>query len=337
MQVIIKKLLITAGLMTVDHELITQRFSGDGSDRGFFRCQVDGRSFIVIFPSTGQPKAMAEARAGFAIASHLYNHHLSVPRPYGFDSQYGAIIFDDLGHTLLYDVLPKYSVAQTKNIYQQVIKVLAALQIKGREGFDPEWCWDTSYYDQQLMLERESHYFSREFCHRYMGVTIPSVIEEEFVKLAARISHEPGDYLLHRDFQSRNIMLVQGRPWIIDFQGARIGPLGYDVASLLNDPYSNIKEDCKQELLGYYVQAVNDYLPLDYDIFMAGYHHIALQRNLQVLGAYAYLNVVKGKAFFRQFIRPALTNLLSLLNGPLSAEYPTLQKFILQHFTRLKD
>jgi len=325
---LIENLLRRTGLLETGTRCGCQPFSGDGSDRIFFRCHTNKeRSFVIVFPSPTHPHAMAEAKANFLIGRHLYELGLPVPRPYAFDEQFGIIIFEDLGSELLYDaVVASNDISLTKSLYCQAVECLAAFQIKGREGFNTNFCWDTRHYDRTLMLERESHYFRREFCRKYLELAIPDSLEQEFIELAARISREPSDYLLHRDFQSRNLMLAQGTLKIIDFQGARLGPLGYDLASLLNDPYANLTEELKQELIEHYLLTVSSYHPINFDKFLQGYNHISLQRNLQVLGAYAYLTNEKNKKFFKHFISPALDGLIRMLEVPLVGNYPGLKE-----------
>ncbi len=325
---LIKRLLLTAKLLVPGQSFSWRQFAGDGSDRQFFRCEIGGnKSFIIILPSETLSQAIPEAKASFSIGTHLYTIGLPVPKPYALDRETGALIFTDLGNVLLHDAAGSTIGPAIKiSLYRQVLESLVAFQIKGRNGFNLDWCWDTRHYDRGVMLERESHYFSREFCRGYMGLVITAGLENDFLKLAGRISEEPADYLLHRDFQARNLLIVDGKPWIIDFQGARFGPLGYDLASLLNDPYIDLAADIKDNLLKYYITCVNSYITIDPAKFMAGYYHIALQRNLQVLGAYAYLTMVRGKSFFEPYIRPAARNLVKLLDKRLSGNYPNLQR-----------
>ncbi|NOX25939.1 MAG: phosphotransferase [Deltaproteobacteria bacterium] len=335
---LIESLLRTAKLLAPGQSLTCRQFAGDGSDRQFFRCVIGGdKSFVIIFPSETLPEAIAEAKSSFAIGSHLYAMGLPVPKPYAIDKETGTLIFADLGNILLYDAAGAGANQAIKiSLYRQALKSLAALQIKGREGFNPDWCWDTRHYDQEMMLERESHYFSREFCQGYMSLVIPAGLENDFLKLAARISEEPADYLMHRDFQARNLLIVDGRPWIIDFQGARFGPLGYDLASLLNDPYMDLAADIRHDLREYYITCVSSYITIDPGKFMAGYYHIALQRNLQVLGAYAYLTLARGKSFFEPYIRPAARNLVNILTRKLPDNYPELQRVSHEIYDKLE-
>jgi N-acetylmuramate 1-kinase len=117
----------------------------------------------------------------------------------------------------------------------------------------------------------------------------------------------PGpNYFLHRDFQSRNLFITSGRLRVIDFQGGRLGPLGYDVASLLIDPYVNLSPAWQEEFLDYYLNLLTSRLEVDQAAFREQYYHLALCRNLQILGAYGYLTRVKGKDQFTRYIPAAV-------------------------------
>jgi aminoglycoside/choline kinase family phosphotransferase len=120
-------------------------------------------------------------------------------------------------------------------------------------------------------------------------------------------------------------MISDGKIRIIDFQGARLGPLGYDLASLLIDPYAGLPEQVQHELIEHYLEHLCKY-GLDDRAFMRGYPYLALQRNLQILGAYSFLGFQKNKKFFRQFIRPATFSLQQRLTQPEAKDYPLLRK-----------
>jgi aminoglycoside/choline kinase family phosphotransferase len=200
------------------------------------------------------------------------------------------------------------------------------MQISGSVRFDRKWCWDTQRYDKKLMLEKESGYFMQAFCRDLLGIkSLPVTLSTEFKKLAGRAARQPAVYFLHRDFQSRNLMVAAGEIRVIDFQGGRLGPLGYDLASLLIDPYAQIPQAVQQELLEHYLEHLCTY-GLDDLAFLKGYKSLALQRNLQILGAFAFLSQQKQKVFFQQFILPATLSLQHLLSGPDADDYPQLLK-----------
>jgi aminoglycoside/choline kinase family phosphotransferase len=122
--------------------------------------------------------------------------------------------------------------------------------------------------------------------------------------------------LVHRDMQARNIMLHQDRSYFIDFQGARPGPLQYDVAALLIDPYVGLPAAVQERLFEYYTEGVHRRLACDPDVLERGYRLCRVTRNLQILGAFAYLSQEKGKPGFETHIPAAAASLVVNLNHP---------------------
>ena len=312
---------------------VADRMAGDGSDRWFYRFAVGDRTLLVVLPSASQPQGMAEARAAHAIGCHFFTHGAPVPRIHGFAEECGLILCEDLGDTKLHDLVLEQG-AESPEVdiyYRQALAALAHLQTETRDGFQPDWCWDTPRYDRDLMLARESGYFRKALCEDFLGMNdLPRKLEQEFVFLAERAMQEPADFILHRDFQSRNLMICEGKVRIIDFQGARLGPLGYDPASLLIDPYAGLSSARQQILLGFYLDALAAHIPLDRGRFIEGYYYMALQRNLQILGAFAFLSKNRGKQFFRQFIKPAAATLHEHLAAPQGRDFPSLRAVVEQ-------
>ena len=318
---------------------VADRMAGDGSDRQFYRLAVGELSLLAILPGAGQPQGMAEARAAYLIGQHFFRCGAAVPRIYGFAEECGLILCEDLGDTKLHDLVLRQG-AQAEEVeayYRQALVALAHLQTETRHGFQPDWCWDTPRYDRELMLARESGYFRKALCEDFLGMNdLPQGLDQEFVFLAERAAQEPADFILHRDFQSRNLMVCEGKIRIIDFQGARLGPLGYDPASLLIDPYAGLSSDRQQALLGCYLDALAVHIPLDRGRFLEGYYYMALQRNLQILGAFAFLSKNRGKQFFRQFIKPAATTLHEHLAAPQGRDFPCLRAVMEQAINLLE-
>jgi aminoglycoside/choline kinase family phosphotransferase len=164
------------------------------------------------------------------------------------------------------------------------------------------------------------------------GIEIPndSKLYEEFASLAARVdSFEKA--VVHRDFQSQNVMITKGNvPRIIDYQGARIGPPAYDLASLLWDPYSRMDGNNRERLLEYYMTGVKDHLgsAFDEDAFRATLIPCRLQRHMQALGAYGFLSLVKGRSYFLRYVPEALRYLKEEVEG-VRNEYPALFELIM--------
>lgn len=312
---------------------VAERMAGDGSDRQFYRLVAGDLSLLAVLPSVNQAQGMAEARAANAIGCHFFSRGAPVPQIYGFAEECGLILCEDLGDTKLHDLVLQHGAQapEVETCYRQALTALAHLQTETRQGFQPDWCWDTPRYDRELMLARESGYFQKALCEDFLGMSaLPQGLGQEFVFLAERAMQEPADFILHRDFQSRNLMVCGGKIRIIDFQGARLGPLGYDPASLLIDPYVGLSSDRQQALLGYYLDALASHILLDRGRFIEGYYYISLQRNLQILGAFAFLSKSRGKEFFRQFITPAATTLHEHLAAPQGRDFLCLRSVVEQ-------
>jgi aminoglycoside/choline kinase family phosphotransferase len=202
------------------------------------------------------------------------------------------------------------------------------MQCRGAEGFDPSWCWDTVQYDYQLMIEKESGYFLRAFWQGLLGHEVVDGVREELQDIARLAGEAPAGFFLHRDFQSRNIMIKEGAVRFIDFQAGRLGPLGYDLASLLIDPYSRLPLLLQEELLTHYLIAIQGHAAIEEAAFRKQFSLLALQRNMQIVGAFSFLSQVRQKVFFLDFIQPSLVSLKNRLEEPLFKDYPLLRTMV---------
>ena len=330
---VIDGLLREVGLIGArEHDFHITTLAGDGSSRKFWRIgHADKSLCLAVAPPSADTKDLAEAGSARFIGLHLLKQGVRVPAQYGWDEETGILLFEDLGDCKLHDfVLEKQRaedfLPRISKLYKQVVRGLVQMQVRGAENFDSAWCWDTPCYDKRLMLERESDYFLRAFWQDWLGREKPSGLQEEFVYLTDQAALIPSDFFLHRDFQSRNIMLYRGEPCFIDFQGGRLGPLGYDLASLLIDPYVALPDDFQVELLEMYLDELEKITPVDRRKFINEYLLLALQRNLQIVGAFAFLSKQRKKDFFSQFLKPALVSLNKLLDCEIFSDMPVLRK-----------
>ncbi len=305
-----------------------QALSPDGSQRVFVRLVgPDERRLLFIEPPEDDESGLLEARSACHIGKHLHAGGIPVPEIYGFDPDSGRLCVEDLGDERMHGMLAHASEQKQLYWYKQVIDVLVRMQIRGAEGFSPSWCWDTPRYDCRLMQERESGYFLRALCLDFFGLSFDKKkIEEECRLLAVRASRAPANFFLHRDFQSRNIMITDKKVRIIDYQGGRLGPLAYDLASLLIDPYMDLASSVQTKVKEYYFSTLRRFVFYDRDRFEGEYLVLSLQRNLQILGAFAFLSKQQGKVFFTRFLEPALHTLNDLLAKPDAADYGGLRE-----------
>ncbi len=312
------------------------QMSGDGSNRKFFRVtDKDGATVVAVLPESLNPKTYAEFQATRDIGYHLKSAGNPVPEILGSDPQTGLVLFEDFGDVHLYDLLCRDRAAGLA-CYPEIISALINMQVSGCQEFDQGWCHDTSVYDRSVMIGRESEYFYDAFWKAVLSGAEVHGIREEFADLADKIANHQQHFFLHRDFQSKNIMIHNNSIGIIDFQGGRIGPPGYDIASLLIDPYAGLSFSEQQQLLTLYLEKASTFQEIDVDRIQRSYPYLAVQRNLQIIGAYAFLTYQAGKPFFEQFILPSLELLCGRLAEPLFADLSQLKKTVATALSRYK-
>lgn len=289
--------------------------TGDGSDRRFSRIGACGPdlSFILMEnpPVNGYRKR--ENSAYLRIGGHLFKRGLPVPEIYVHDLHHGWFILEDLGD----ENLQKKAGSRENRIplYEKAIDTLFRLQIEGAPGFDTNWCSQTAVYDEYVMRHYEAEYFMESFLIEYLGMEIDRRgLESTFDYVRSVALMADNRHFMHRDFQSRNIMVLDDRMGIIDWQGGRLGPLPYDLASLLIDPYVGLSEKEKNHLYKQYVSLLKGYKSEWIDPFQRSYPFLAIQRNFQILGAYAFLTRTRGKGYFEKYIQPALLSLHALID-----------------------
>jgi aminoglycoside/choline kinase family phosphotransferase/dTDP-glucose pyrophosphorylase len=288
-----------------------EHLKGDGSDRQWYRLNMDRKSMILVDHGIKKTDRVDQADAFVNIGRHLFDRDLPVPQIYDGDTFAGYAFLEDLGNLDL-----QTTVQQTDNyekiigMYRSVIQLLIKFSALGAERFDAAWTYQTSSYSKTLILEKECRYFVDAFLNAYLGLEI---IYEDFKKEFDFIADKALEHalpgLMHRDFQSRNIMIKNDGFYFIDFQASRMGPIQYDLAALLIDPYVQLPQDIQTRLLGYCVEKLQADMNLNADNFRRCYRYCRLTRNLQILGAFGYLSRVKKKAHFEKYIPAAIRTL----------------------------
>jgi hypothetical protein len=253
-----------------------------------------------------------ENYAYLKIGEHLHQKALPVPRLYRHNLRLGFFILEDMGATNLQDAAS--ADPDPIPLYQQVMEVLLNLQLEGARGFEPSWCFQTQYYDFTVMRIYEAHYFRDAFLSRYLGLHRDwSSLEPSFALLAQRAGEADTGFFLHRDFQSRNILVSHRGIGVVDWQGGRLGPLAYDLASLLLDPYTRLTPEQQKGLWSHYVDLLEDRSGSWAASVVTSFPYVAVQRNLQILGAFAHLTRTVGRPHFEVYIPAALDTLRRLL------------------------
>ena len=289
-----------------------RKLTGDGSDRGWFRL-TDG-PYRLIMADHGITTTLpgSEVNAFIRIGTHLHTCGLPVPRIHAHDGFSGLVFLEDLGDCHLQQVVRQRPDGRgVETLYRNVIDTLIDLTMKAADAFDPDWTCQSPAYDVALIRDKECRYFVDAFLKGYLDMSVDyHDLAAEFERLAKNTIGNGLSGLIHRDFQSRNVMIQNGRHYLIDFQGARTGPIQYDLASLLIDPYAELSPDLQQRLLMYATEQAARLWNFPSDRFIRGYRYCAITRNLQMLGAFGFLSRVKQKDAFSRWI-PAAASMLA--------------------------
>lgn len=289
----------------------TELLAGDGSDRLWYRIKADGRAIILADHGITIGEQTAEIDAFVAIGGHLLSKGVPVPEIYTHNRFSGLVFLEDLGDHLLQQAVAGADVRQVIDCYRPVIDVLCHMAAAGADGFDPAWAYQGAAYDKALIIEKECRYFTAAFINGYLKYSDVSDADlmAAFEHLADQILANAVNGLIHRDMQSRNIMVKDGRCFFIDFQGARFGPVQYDLAALLADPYVNLSQAVRGELLRDAAAILETRLTFDAERFFTGFQYCTIARLMQALGAYGYLSRMKQKPQFAAYIPAALHQL----------------------------
>jgi len=308
-------------------EFSWERLPGDGSKRIFYRLSNNQGSFIVMANPPIEKNVEKENSSYLNIGKHLFSKGIPVACIYRYDLDHGWFIIEDLGTTSLQEIACNSN--NRIDIYKRVIELLIQIQLEGKENFNPEWCYHTKRYDRFIMERFESDYFLTYFLKKLHGLKQNlDELKSSFKHLSYNASLADSNFFLHRDFQSRNLIIRGDKIGLIDWQGGRLGPLQYDLASLLIDPYVELKKEEIIFLYDYYLKILEKRLPGTSSSFSKYYPYLAIQRNLQILGAFSYLSKIQGKNRFLAYISPALRSLDELLKEIDDPELNSLRSLI---------
>lgn len=305
--------------------------AGDGSDRQWHRASHDNQTAVISDHGICMPKTdrLRQLNAFIHIGNHLFSKDIPVPRILNHDSLSGMVILDDLGDIHLETrIKQKNDPAFTLKMYKQVIDRVIDFSIKGFQGFNKKWTCQTETYSKELIIEKECRYFMEAFIQGYLNLDISfHGFLNEFDHISDHALKHGFIGLMHRDMQSRNIMIHNSRPFFIDFQSARLGPLQYDLASLLMDPYVNLTDQTQKNLLQYTTEKLK-LSQTESQNFLDCYQYCCLTRNLQFLGAFSFLTQTKKKIRFEQYIPDAVKSLKKIISGLNTDKIPKLSKLV---------
>jgi len=274
--------------------------TGDASDRRYFRVlPKDGESFVLAVNSA----PFDFDTLPFVNTARLFAEMpVPVPRILGHAADLGVLALEDLGDVTLQAHLGSAPAARHAALYRQAVAFIDVFQRRGRELEDPKYLPYGVAFDREK-LTWELDFFIKHFLEAYRGVSFGAgerdALRAEGALIVEELAGEPR-VLCHRDYHSRNLMLRDGRLFIIDFQDARLGPDTYDLVSLLRDSYVDLPEQVVEELIAYFL-ALGGRSGDDVE-FRRRFDLMALQRNLKALGTFGYQAASRGNPVYIQYI-----------------------------------
>lgn len=302
--------------------------ASDGSSRHYFRLIWDAEHTAIgaIGPDRDENRAFIE------FAQALRRAGLPVPEIYAEDRDAGVWVEEDLGETTLFMALANARIehgdealpSESEQLLRKALTVLPRFQVLGNKVIDYRLAYPRQAFDKQS-IRWDLNYFKYNFLKLAHIPFNEQRLEDDFGKLTEFLLTADSDYFLYRDFQSRNIMIRSGEPWFIDFQGGRKGALQYDVASLLYDAKVDLRQTVRDTLLEHYLDALDEYLPVNRGRFRELYPGFALVRLMQALGAFGYRGFFERKRHFLESVPYAAKGLDSLLSAGLPLHLPELE------------
>ena len=297
-----------------------------GSDRRYFRVQHDRRTAVLMECHPEDP----DFERHLAYAGFFARHTVPVPALFWADKANKRALFEDLGDASLYAYLKlPHDDQSIEQVYRSVLRSLVTIHGRATDHvhecpllaariFDYDYFrWETTYFLDRFVAGL-----------RKLEVENRAALDEGLHRLAQRADAEPKG-VIHRDFQCQNIMIHAGVPRIIDYQGARMAPPAYDIASILWDPYYRLDDRVRERLLAYYLGEMHAHRRPTFDetTFLESLVACRLQRHMQALGAYGFLAEVKGKKYFLKHVPEAL-KLLKEDVAEARQAYPELARVI---------
>ena len=310
-----------------------EEMTGSGSNRRYFRLK-GVQNLIGVYGTS-----IEENKAFLYMAEHFKKKNLPVPQVLCVSEDQSCYLQEDLGDTLLFHRIEQGRTTgnfseEEKELLRKTVRLLPAIQFAGAEGFDFNQCYPQPEFNQRSILW-DLNYFKYCFLKATGLEFQEDRLEDDFMKMSDVLLKSSSATFMYRDFQSRNVMIKDGEPWFIDFQGGRKGPFFYDVASFLWQAKARYPENLRKELLDEYMDALGAYTTIDRDQFFCQLRHFVLFRTLQVLGAYGFRGYFEKKPHFIQSVPYAIANLHQLLQEDYP-EYPYLCS-VLRELTELQS
>lgn len=307
---------------TGEKALETTELTSSGSNRRYYRLKGATNSIVGVIGTNWE-----ENRAFLEIDRNFLANGIKVPEVYAVSEDGMCYIQEDLGDDQLYALVASgrekgdYSPEEVELLCKAISK-LPQVQFQGAKGLDFNICFPDSAFNER-MVNFDLNYFKYCFL-KATGLEFNEVrLQDDFDRLREDLMADQGNTFMYRDFQARNVMMRDGEPFFIDFQGGRRGPIYYDVASFIWQARSRFPEELKEKLIDAYLKALKEFTDVDETKFRENLRMFVLFRTLQVLGAYGFRGYFEKKPHFLGSVPYALSGLRKLISTPF-VRYPYL-------------
>ena len=299
-----------------------------GSARKYYRILTETRSLIGTYSSN-----VEENDAFIYFSQHFHTLQLNVPKVLAINAEHTCYLQSDFGDDNLFLHVQKALLASglgenVITLYKQALHHLVKFQCLGHQGLDYTKAYPSDRFNRQAILD-DLNYFKYYFVKPHEEIAFNETrLHRDFEAFANFVSQAPGTFFMYRDFQSRNIMVKDNELYFIDFQGGRMGPLNYDVVSLLYQVKAQIPQAVRDELIQYYKEELAQFVApetVQFDLYQPYFVYLRL---MQVLGAYGFRGLIQKKAHFIESIPYALREIETLSQAQPLTDFPELQSII---------
>ncbi|MBR5177109.1 MAG: phosphotransferase [Bacteroidales bacterium] len=305
----------------------TEEINSSGSNRRYFRLKGGNISVIGVVGTN-----VEENNAFVKLGRHFIEKGIRVPKVLSVSEDGMRYIQEDLGDDQLYKLVSHGRESGEYSSYESMLlcrtmETLPKIQFKGAQGLDWSICYPEPAFNERMVMF-DLNYFKYCFL-KATGLEFNETrLQDDLERLKEDLLKDEGyETFMYRDFQARNVMVKDGEPYFIDFQGGRRGPIYYDVASFIWQARSRYPENLRKEMVQTYLTALKGYTQVDETVFHERLRLFVLFRTLQVLGAYGFRGYFEKKPHFLASVPYALSNLRKLLQKPF-VEYPYLNEIL---------
>ena len=301
-----------------------QPLTGDASLRKYYRITSLSKESHVLMVC--DPFDSQEDYPFLSVQRHFLKNGVNVPKVINVASSHGIILLEDLGDcTLEKRSLDTEDTSLIKFYYQQSLKELAKIHYESTEDKTDFSGFHTQFNTEFFISEMDftAKHLLNGICKLELDAQQKKILSEIFKQICEQLDREP-KFICHRDYHSRNLMLKDSKVYVIDFQDARMGPIQYDLVSLLRDSYVHINSETEKGLLVCYLdlRKAYDQPPLDLNHFHKIYELQTIQRCFKACGSFASFYNFRGDKGYLKYIPPTLKTIEKSLS-----EFPEYRSF----------